>query len=91
MRACWQKFKDITGPLTRTIHRKNVKFSIHVMKACRGNGAVAPFILNLGPRLRSVVNLTPWSLYPLPPQWKEPLILIEYEAWWSPIMEKRNI
>jgi hypothetical protein len=68
MTVCWQKCKDIT----RTIHRKNAKFSIHVMKACRGNGAIAPFILNLSSRLRSVVSLIPWPLYSPPPVERAP-------------------
>jgi len=33
------------------------------MKSYRGNGGIAPHILNLGSRWRPVVGFTPWSLY----------------------------
>jgi len=39
-------------------------FSVHFMKAYRRSGGIAPLILNLGTRLRGVVSLTHWVLYP---------------------------
>jgi len=43
-------------------------------------GGVAPFILNLGTRLRRVVNFTPWPPYP---QEGMP-VPIDYKAGWAP-------
>jgi hypothetical protein len=36
----------------------------HAVKAYRGSRVIAPLILNLGNKWKSVVNFTPWSLYP---------------------------
>jgi hypothetical protein len=52
---------------------KRLKVKISAMKAYRRNGGIAPLILNLGSRWRSVVSFTAWPLYCLE---KEPLLSI---------------
>jgi hypothetical protein len=49
---------------------------VHAMKAYRRNGSIGPFILNLGAKLRCLVNVTPRLLYH---QQRTP-VPIEYEA-----------
>ena len=39
-------------------------FSVHAMKTYRGSGYTAPLILDLRTKLRWVVSLAPWVLYP---------------------------
>jgi len=47
-------------------------FLVRTMKACRGNGSIAPFILKLGTKWRWMVNFTLRLLYP----WGKTLVLI---------------
>jgi hypothetical protein len=50
----------------------------HVMKACRGRRAIAPFVLNLGSIWRPMINFT---LRPLYTRERNP-VPIEYDAGW---------
>ena len=45
---------------------KSTLVPLHTMKPYRGNGGLAPLILNLGTRWRWAVNCTPRPLYPRP-------------------------
>ena len=38
---------------------------VHAVKAYSGSRGIAPLILNLGPRWRTMINVTPRPLYPL--------------------------
>jgi hypothetical protein len=49
--------------------------SVRAMKAYKGRGSISPLILDLDTRLRQVVNLTPWVLYP-----QEVLVPIAWRA-----------
>jgi hypothetical protein len=41
--------------------KKNGKLPLHAMKLHMASGGIAPFILNLGTRLRYVISLMPQS------------------------------
>jgi hypothetical protein len=58
----------------------SVHTAAHDSKEYMGRGGIAPLILNLGTRWRSVVNLTPQPLYP----GERAPSTHQYEGWLSP-------
>jgi len=60
----WQNIKDFNENKPRR-KGKGKDFSVRPTKACRGRRSVTPLILNLGTRLRWVVNYTLRPLCPL--------------------------